>query len=71
MTTDPMIPPGMGRCEVTGKLVPEDELVELNGQRVCAEGKAILLERLTSGESAGENDAPPASAGSAAASSTT
>jgi uncharacterized RDD family membrane protein YckC len=40
----------MGRCQVTGKIVPEDELVEINGQRVCAEGKAILLERLQAGE---------------------
>ncbi len=45
-----VIPPGLGRCDVTGKLVPEDELVEINGQRVCAEGKAILLERLQAGE---------------------
>jgi uncharacterized RDD family membrane protein YckC len=44
------IPPGMGRCEITGKIVPLDELVTLNGQRVCAEGKVILLERLKAGE---------------------
>ena len=42
--------PAMARCEVTGKMVPEDELVTLNGQRVCAEGKAILLDRLKAGE---------------------
>jgi uncharacterized RDD family membrane protein YckC len=49
MTTE-MMPPGMGRCEVTGQILPEDELVTLNGQRVGAEGKAILLERLNAGE---------------------
>ncbi len=42
--------PGMAQCSVTGKFVPEDELVTIQGQRVCAEGKAILLERLKSGE---------------------
>ncbi|HEX4124595.1 MAG TPA: RDD family protein [Tepidisphaeraceae bacterium] len=40
----------MGQCTVTGKAVPEDELVTFQGQRVCAEGKAILLDRLKSGE---------------------
>jgi uncharacterized RDD family membrane protein YckC len=40
----------MGQCAVTGKIVPEDELVTIQGQRVCAEGKAILLERLRAGE---------------------
>ena len=43
--------PGMAQCSVTGKWVPEDEIVTLHGQRVCAEGKAVLLERLRSGES--------------------
>lgn len=42
--------PGMGQCTVTGKWVPEDELVTLHGQRVCAEGKEILLDRLQAGE---------------------
>ena len=51
MTMQPeSIPAGMGQCEVTGQIVPEDDLVTLHGQRVCAEGKAILLERLRSGE---------------------
>ena len=45
-------PTGMAQCAVTGKMFPEDELVTIQGQRVCAEGKAILLERLRSGESA-------------------
>jgi uncharacterized RDD family membrane protein YckC len=31
-------------------MVPEDEIVVIQGHRVCAEGKAILLERLRSGE---------------------
>jgi len=51
MTLDAAVPPGMGQCAITGKVVPEDELVLINGQRVCAEGKAILLDRLKSGES--------------------
>ena len=42
--------PRMGQCSITGKLVPEDELVTIQGHIVCAEGKAILLERLKSGE---------------------
>ena len=42
--------PGMGQCSVTGKIVPEDELVTIQGQRVCAEGKAILLARLKAGD---------------------
>jgi uncharacterized RDD family membrane protein YckC len=41
----------MAQCTVTGKMVPEDELVAIQGHRVCAEGKAILLDRLKSGES--------------------
>lgn len=50
---------GTGRCEITGKVVPEDELVTLNGQRVCAEGKQILLERLKAGEAVpGELERP-------------
>ncbi|MFO7898494.1 MAG: RDD family protein [Planctomycetota bacterium] len=42
--------PELVRCEVTGKMVPADEIVEIHGRQVCAEGKAILLERLKSGE---------------------
>jgi uncharacterized RDD family membrane protein YckC len=53
------VPPGMGRCEVTGKIVPADELVVLGGQTVCAEGKAILLERMKAGEAMpGEAERP-------------
>lgn len=59
MTTEAAIPAGMGRCGITGKIVPEDELVTLQGQRVCAEGKAILLERLKAGEALpGEAERP-------------
>ena len=51
--------PKLARCEVTGNMVPEDELVTLNGQRVCAEGKAILLDRLKAGETLpGEYEKP-------------
>ncbi|HEV7301138.1 MAG TPA: RDD family protein [Tepidisphaeraceae bacterium] len=35
---------------MTGQVLPEDELVTIQGQRVSAEGKAILLDRLRSGE---------------------
>lgn len=59
MTTEAAIPAGMGRCDITGKIVSEDELVTLQGQRVCAEGKAILLERLKAGEALpGEAERP-------------
>lgn len=37
-------------CEVTGKIVPEDELVRFQGKRVCMEGKQILLDRIMRGE---------------------
>lgn len=39
-----------GACEVTGKLVPIDELIEFQGMRVCAEGKAVLVQRLRDGD---------------------
>ena len=38
------------QCEITGKWVPPDEIVEFHGHKVCAEGKEILLQRLQSGE---------------------
>ncbi|MBI4584423.1 MAG: RDD family protein [Planctomycetes bacterium] len=41
---------GMVKCAVTGKWVPVDEIVEIQGLRVCAEGKEVLLSRLKSGE---------------------
>lgn len=40
----------MGRCSVTGKLYPADELITLHGNVVGAEGKALLVERLKTGE---------------------
>jgi len=43
---------------MTGQVVPEDELVLLNGKRVCAEGKAILLEQMKAGEAPGETERP-------------
>ncbi len=52
-------PPGTSQCEVTGKWVPDDELITISGKRVCAEGKAELLERLRSGEAMpGEMECP-------------
>ena len=45
-----LLPVGFGRCEITNKVVPEEELVTIQGKRVCAEGKAILLEHLKAGE---------------------
>ena len=38
------------RCDITGQMVPEDEIVEIQGYRVCAAGKQELLDRLQSGE---------------------
>ncbi len=49
------------QCEVTGQWVTEDEIITIQGRRVCAEGKAELLERLKSGESMpGELERPAA-----------
>lgn len=39
-------------CEITGHEVPQDETVMLDGKRVGAEGKLILLERMKSGKNA-------------------
>lgn len=51
--------PGTAQCEITGKWFPEDELVIIQGKRVCAEGKAELLDRLRSGEAMpGELECP-------------
>lgn len=41
---------GMERCQITGKLAPRDEIVDLHGFRVCAEGKAELLRRIRTGQ---------------------
>lgn len=51
-------PEGYVQCEVTGAWLPEDETIEIQGQRVGAEGKQILLERLRSGEGSGEQEKP-------------
>ncbi|GJM24078.1 MAG: hypothetical protein DHS20C16_04930 [Phycisphaerae bacterium] len=54
-------PPGTAQCEITGKWVPEDELIIIQGKRVCAEGKAELLDRLRGGEAMpGELECPTA-----------
>ena len=42
--------PQLVLCQVTGQEVPESETVVLNGWRVCAQGKAILLERMKGGQ---------------------
>jgi len=44
--------PGMAQCSITKKWFPEDELVIFQGQRVSAEGKHILLDRLQTGAEA-------------------
>ncbi len=52
---------GQVQCEVTGAWVAEDEIVVFQGRRVCAQGKAELLERLKSGEKMpGEFEKPTA-----------
>ncbi len=45
--------PNMVRCDVTDELVPEDETVVLQGKRVSARGKQILLDQLRTGHSIG------------------
>ena len=49
-TDETIASPGTVQCEITGKWVPEDEVITIQGHRVCAEGKAELLERLQAGE---------------------
>jgi uncharacterized RDD family membrane protein YckC len=49
MTMDAQ-PTPLVKCSVTGRQVPEDELVTFLGYRVCAEGKDILLCRLKAGD---------------------
>jgi uncharacterized RDD family membrane protein YckC len=44
--------PGMAQCSITKKWFPEDELVIFQGQRVSAEGKQTLLDRLQTGAEA-------------------
>lgn len=47
------------RCQVTGEMVPADEIVEFQGQMVSAHGKEILIDRLKSGESLPGQVEPP------------
>ena len=50
---------GMERCQITGKMVPRDQIVVFHGYRVCAEGKAEILRRLRTGQAMpGELEAP-------------
>ncbi len=47
------------RCEVTGEMIPLDETVVINGLRVSAQGKAILMDQLKTGDNMpGELEAP-------------
>lgn len=55
MTTD-----NWEQCQITGKTFPQEELITFQGKRVSAEGKAILLERLKSGEAVSEEMQRPA-----------
>lgn len=49
----------MVRCDITGEPVPEDETVVIEGKRVSARGKQILLDRLSTGHNLdGELEAP-------------
>ena len=58
-TDEPSEQAGLVQCEITGRWVNENEVVTIQGHRVCAEGKAELLERLKSGQSMpGELDRP-------------
>ena len=47
---DPAPQDSLVQCQVTGKWVSPEEIVEVNGMRVCAEGKQVLLQRLKTGE---------------------
>lgn len=50
---------GMAQCEITRQWVPEDEIIVIQGHRVCAAGKQELLDRLKSGEALpGEMERP-------------
>lgn len=44
-------PGAQARCEVTGRMVHPDDLVEFQGKMVSAAGKRILLRQLMGGES--------------------
>jgi len=58
---DQQQPPGpnLVQCEITKQWVPADEIIEIQGRKVCAAGKEILLQRLKSGEALpGEMERP-------------
>jgi uncharacterized RDD family membrane protein YckC len=48
--SNPTPPEGFKTCEVTGRVLPADLLVQFQGKWVGPEGKQILLERMQSGE---------------------
>jgi uncharacterized RDD family membrane protein YckC len=51
--------PNLVQCEITKQWVPADEIVEIQGHKVCSAGKEILLQRLKSGEALpGEMERP-------------
>lgn len=51
--------PELVRCEVTDELVPADETVVIQGKRVGAHGKQILMDQLSTGHTVGgELEAP-------------
>lgn len=51
-------PEGTVQCEVTGEWLPADETIEFQGQRVGAQGKQILMERIRSGAGPGGLNKP-------------
>jgi uncharacterized RDD family membrane protein YckC len=51
--------PELVTCDVTGETVPEDETVVIEGRRVSARGKQILLDRLGTGDRLDGEVEPP------------
>lgn len=43
------LPPGMAQCQVTGRILPADDVVMFQGRLVSAEGKQVLLRHLMGG----------------------
>ena len=53
--------PNLAQCEITKQWVPADEIIEIQGHKVCSAGKEILLQRLKSGDALpGEMERPTA-----------
>jgi uncharacterized RDD family membrane protein YckC len=51
--------PNLVQCEITKQWLPADEIIEIEGHKVCSAGKEILLQRLKSGEALpGEMERP-------------